>query len=134
MLRQALKQYCTHQRLIAAILMVFVLGVQFVNLRSNSHTQVAHRHVHDNGHVNKAYADRGHDQFAAKANGLRSHAHSHQHDPGDHSHDLPLRMVLAAVQFSFIPIWHTEVALPFRSVVVHPLERPPKSTVEASFA
>jgi hypothetical protein len=111
--------------------MVFVLGVQFVNVLSNSHTQVAHRHSGASGHASKVHAGHGHDRLTAKAKPARVHVHSHQHDPGDHTHDLPLRRVLAVIQFSFMPVWHPEAELPFRSVVTHPLERPPKSTAIA---
>jgi hypothetical protein len=128
-----LNRYCTHHRLIAAILMVFVLGVQFVNALSNSHTQFAHRHG-GSEHAGKAHTNRGHDQLIMKSKGVRTHAHAHKHDPSDHSHDFPLRLVLAAYQLTFMPIWHTEAAFPFRSVVVHPLERPPKSTAVAPLA
>jgi ABC-type nickel/cobalt efflux system permease component RcnA len=129
-----LKRFCVHHRLIAAILVVFVLGVQFVNALSNSHSQVTHRHADAGAQAANAHADHGHGHLAVKAKMARAHAHSHQHDPSDHTHDLPLRMVLAAVQFTFVPIWHAEAALPFRSAVVHPLERPPKLIVPESLA
>ncbi|WP_020651452.1 hypothetical protein [Massilia niastensis] len=124
-------RHCTCQRLIAAILVVFVLGLQCMSVLSTSHTRMAHRHADHSQSVGTAQADHGHHQLATKAKEARAHVHSHQHDPSDHTHDFPLRLVLAVVQFSFLPIWHTEAALPFRSVVVHPLERPPKPAVLA---
>jgi hypothetical protein len=124
-------RYRAHQRLIVAILMVLVLVAQCVNALSNSHTRVAHRHA-GSGHIGKAQAVHGPGLPLANVKAARTHVHTHQHDPADHTHDLPLRQVLAAVQFSFMPTRHAEVTMPFRSAVVHPLERPPKTGI-ASF-
>jgi hypothetical protein len=122
----------THHRLVAAILVVLVLGMQFVNVLSNSHTRVVHRH--GQGKAMAGQADVGHAQGLGAAKGKGAHAHAHQHDPGDHSHDLPLRRVMAVIQFSFLPVWHTETVAPIRSALVRPLERPPKPAGDASIA
>jgi hypothetical protein len=125
-------RYRAHQRLIVAVLMVLVLVAQFVNALSNSHTRVAHRHA-SGGHVGKTHSAHDPRLSVTKAKAARTHVHTHQHDPADHTHDLPLRQALAAVQFTAMPTWHTEAAVSFPSAVVHPPERPPKPTAIASF-
>jgi hypothetical protein len=124
--------HCTHARLIAVILMVMLLGLQFVNVLSNSHTLVVHRHAPGKEVAAKAHP--AHEQVAMKAKAARPHVHVHRHDTGDHSHDLPLRRVPAALVFSFAPLRHLEVSAPIRSVVTGPLERPPKPTAATPFA
>lgn len=125
-------RHCTHGRLIAVILMVMLLGLQFVNLLSNSHTLVVHRHAPGKEAAAKAHP--AHQQVSVKAKAARPHVDVHRHDAGDHSHDLPLRRVPAALVFSFAPVLHLDVNAPIRSVVTGPLERPPKSTAAAPIA
>jgi hypothetical protein len=127
-----LERSFSHHRLIAAVLVVLVLGMQFVNLLSNSHTRVVHRHGHGKAVAGQAHA--AHTQGLGAVKGKGAHAHAHQHDPGDHSHDLPLRRVMAAIQFSFLPVWQQDAVAPIRSALVRPLERPPKPAGDASIA
>jgi hypothetical protein len=53
--------------------------------------------------------------------------HSHQHDPADHSHDVPLPPSARVAAFSFSPFWEMAPLVPQGSRAPLPLERPPKA-------
>lgn len=111
-------------RWMTAILMFFVLGLQLVNAQSTSHLQLEHRHpaaaVHDSA------AGTGHQHEHDVAPDDEGREHTHKHNPGDHTHDLPLRLVGAAIEFAFMPDWLPAIPVSVRSNTLYPLERPPR--------
>lgn len=111
-------------RVIAAILMFFVLGLVFVNARSTSHGQFEHHHVdggHHAGEDGKQYGD-----AAITASSGIDTDHWDQHDPGDHTHDVPLRFILPVAALTFIEVWQPDRPIPFRNSLLFLFERPPK--------
>ncbi|SFV11642.1 hypothetical protein [Pseudoduganella namucuonensis] len=122
------------QRVIATILVFFVLGLLFVNACSTSHSQLEHRHAAAGalqGDVEPAH-DHDHDhEDAGAAPDVSGTKHTHKHNPGDHTHDVPLRLVLASVQFTFTPDWRPAPPVPVVSHTLDPIERPPKPPASA---
>ena len=117
-------------RVIAAVLMFFMLGLQFVNAQSTSHLQFEHAHQKA---ASPEAAGHGHhhDEDLAPADDEPARKHTHKHDPGDHTHDLPLRLVLAGIAFAFLPDWRPAAPVTVDSKTLDPLERPPKSAAAA---
>ena len=114
-----------HCRSIAAIVMFFMLALQLVNAHSTSHLQLEHGHPVATAHGSAAESGHHHDHDdAAPDDGAKKH--THKHNPGDHTHDLPLRLFRAAIEFAFMPDWHPAAPLAMYSNILDPLERPPK--------
>lgn len=111
-------------RWMTAILMFFMLGIQLVNAQSTSHLQLEHRHPAIA--INDGAADTGHQHEQDAAPDDEREEHTHKHNPGDHTHDLPLRLAGATVEFSFLPDWLPAIPVSVRSNTLYPLERPPK--------
>lgn len=109
-------------RWMTAILMFFMLGLQLVNAQSTSHLQLEHRHPAVAVHESAAGTDHQHDV----APDDEREEHAHKHDPGDHTHDLPLRLAGANIEFALMPDWLSAIPVPVRSNTLYPLERPPK--------
>jgi hypothetical protein len=116
----AVKSRSPTDRVIAAMLLIFMLGFLCVNAHSTSHGQFKHSHHPEDSH----HAGHHHDDTDAAP---ASTEHSHPHDPLDHTHDIPLRMLISnAVEPTFFRGWLPRIPHPFHSAVLIPLERPPK--------
>ena len=121
-------------RLIAAMLLIFLIGFLFVNAHSSSHGQLSHRHQSDigNGQHVAGNHDAGHrhDDGHDDGPGVKpaSTEHTHPHNPLDHTHDIPLRMTMTiTTEPSFFRGWLARAPLPLHTTFLIPLERPPKS-------
>ncbi|RJG08398.1 hypothetical protein [Massilia cavernae] len=121
-----MKLGCSHYRLIAAIVMFFMMGLQFANGHSTSHLQLEHRHPGVAAYESAADGGHHHDHDDVPTLDEESEKHTHKHDPGDHTHDLPLRLVRATIEFAFLPDWHPATPVSVHSNTLYPLERPPK--------
>lgn len=111
-------------RVIAAMLLIFMLGFLCVSAHSTSHGQFKHsHHSEDSHHLGDGRQDAGHHHDDTDA----ATEHSHPHDPLDHTHDIPLRMVISnAAEPTFFRGWLPRIPHPFHSAFLIPLERPPK--------
>lgn len=114
-------------RAIAAVVLLFlVLGLLFTNAKSTSHEQVEHTPHADSSH----HAQSGdHDPEGSAASELGGAGHSH--DPTDHTHDIPLRFLLAAALPALMQNWEARPTAVLHSIPSFPLERPPKFVILA---
>jgi hypothetical protein len=112
-------------RVIAAMLMFFVLGLVFVNARSTSHGQFEHHHVDGGHHISEDGKQYG-DAAITASPGFHTDHSEDQHDPGDHTHDIPLRFILAVAALTVLQSWHPDRPIPFRNSLLFLFERPPK--------
>lgn len=117
---------CTNCRWMTAILMFFMLGIQLVNAQSTSHLLLEHRHPAVAANESAAGTGHQHEDEDDAAPEDEREGHTHKHNPGDHTHDLPLRLAGPSVEFSFMPDWLPAIPVPVRSITLYPLERPPK--------
>lgn len=109
-------------RVVAAVVLFFVFGFLFISAKSISHELVEHaQHADGSRHTQQVEHD---DDSAALS--VSDSGHSHEHDPSDHTHDIPLRLVLASQEPAFVPTWEASTPFPLHSISIFPLERPPK--------
>lgn len=109
------------------MVLFFLFGLLFASAKSTSHEPVTHTQHTDASH----HAQVGEHEDDSVAVHLDDAEHSHEHDPGDHTHDIPLRRTLAAVKSSFAPGWETQSSMSLYSISIFRLERPPKLTILA---
>lgn len=116
-------------RTIAAVILLFlVLGLLFANAKSTSHELVEHIQHADGTH----HAQSGdHDLESSAASNLGGAGHSHEHNPTDHTHDIPLRFLLAFVLPVFMSNWEPRPTAVLYSIPSFLLERPPKLLILA---
>jgi hypothetical protein len=110
-------------RTIVMVLIVSMLGLFIVSASSSSHIIVPHVHHDDVGAHLADEDDNDHHQSGA------GKKHTHKHNAGDHTHDIPLRPVglrHAIASFPEVRTWHLAG---FRSITILPPERPPKRAV-----
>jgi hypothetical protein len=119
-------------RLIAAMLLIFLIGFLSMSAHSSSHAQLRHRHFSQdkhqvsNGDHDPGHHDASHHEEPDAAPAATEHTHSH--NPLDHTHDIPLRTTIAVTPPpTFFRDWIASVPLPPPSAFLRPLERPPKS-------
>ena len=135
---------CSSRRVIAMLLLICVLGLQQSSACSTSHEQVRHSHrvdsashtadLHDGGttstndisyagHHGHSHDDDGDDDHYGHG---KKFSHVHDHNPGDHTHDIPLRPTIKPV--TALPPCGWQPALLAMPAVRHPLplERPPR--------
>ncbi len=106
-------------RVFAAILLLMVLGLSLVNAKSTSHELIATTQL-------AQHAPAG-DDDPEGADGLDAVSHqAHEHDPTDHTHDIPLRFSPSAALPSFLTSWEEQGASGMSGVHSFPLERPPR--------
>jgi hypothetical protein len=112
-------------RAIVMALIVSMLGLFIWSASSSSHIIVPHVH-HDDvaAHVSD---DEPHDFSKADL----AKKHTHKHNAGDHTHDIPLRPVPVRHQFTAIAESRTWYHTSFRSITPLPLERPPRHAAVA---
>lgn len=111
-------------RAIAAVILLFLVsGLLFANAKSTSHELVEHMQHADGTH----HAQSGdHDLEGSVASNPGDAGHLHEHDPTDHTHDIPLRFLLAGTLPVFMSNWETRPTAVLYSVPSFLLERPPK--------
>ena len=114
-------------RVVAAILLFMMLGLSLVNAKSTSHELIEYtQHAND---VQHAQAD---DDDPDGADGLDAVSHqAHEHDPIDHTHDIPLRFLPMVSLQSFLLSWEERRALSMSGIHSFPLERPPRLVPQA---
>lgn len=145
---------CCSRRVIAMLLLICVLGLQQSSACSTSHEQVRHSHrvdsashtadLHDGGSTaandiryagqhghshddNDGGGDHdGHGTHDEHGGHGKKFSHVHDHNPGDHTHDIPLRPTIKPV--TALPPCGWQPALLAMPAVRHPLplERPPR--------
>lgn len=108
-------------RVIAAVVLFFVFGFLFISAKSISHALVDHaQHADDSHHTQQVE----HDDDSVLS--VSDSGHSHEHDPSDHTHDIPLRLVLASLEPTFASTWEASTPSALYSISIFPLERPPR--------
>jgi hypothetical protein len=109
-------------RVVAAILLLMMLGLSLVNAKSTSHELIAYTQLaHDTQHTQAGGDDpEGADGFDAVS------YQAHEHDPTDHTHDIPLRFSPSAALPSFLASWEEQRASGMSGVHSFPLKRPPR--------
>jgi hypothetical protein len=109
-------------RVVAAILLFMMLGQSMVNAKSSSHELIAYTQLaHDTQHAPAGDDDLdGVDELDAVSH------QTHEHDPTDHTHDIPLRFLPTAALPSFLTSWEEQRASGMSGVHSFPLERPPR--------
>lgn len=139
---------CSSRRVIAMLLLICVLGLQQSSACSTSHEQVRHSHridspshaadLHDGdgtatadigaaGQHGHSHDDDGeHDAHGKHGGHGQKFTHVHDHNPGDHTHDIALRPTTKPV--TALPPCGWQPAPLAMPAVRHPLplERPPR--------
>lgn len=115
---------------IAIMLIAMLLGLVFSNALSRSHETTQHQQHDDGSYHADASEDDHHGHDHASDNGSEAVAfesgHTHEHDPTDHTHDIPLAMHLKVLLPTFLPHWEPDAIATLHSVATFPHERPPK--------
>lgn len=112
-------------RAVAVALIVSMLSLFIWSASSSSHITVPHAH---DGEVSAHVSDEELEDFSHASHGKK---HTHKHNAGDHTHDIPLRPVgprYSLALFTESRAWHF---VDFRSITHLPPERPPKHTIVA---
>lgn len=121
-------RYSVARAIAAVVLSFMVLGLLFANAKSMSHELVEHAQHADGAH----HAQSGdHDLEGPPVSDLGAAGHAHEHDPTDHTHDIPLHFLLAVALPAFLPNWQIRPAAVLYSIPSFPLERPPKFAILA---
>lgn len=111
-------------RVVAAILLFMMLGLSLVNAKSTSHELIEYTQ-----HANDAQAG---DSDLDGEDGSDAVSHqAHEHDPIDHTHDIPLRFLPMVSLPSFLPSWEERRASSMSGIHSFPLERPPRLVPQA---
>lgn len=113
-------------RLIMMIMMCLVLASSFANTKSRSHDLIEHwSHADGSYHM---FED--HHSSADEISAFSLDAdHSHKHDPSDHTHDIPLQLLLPNNCPTLMCGWELQPVSGTHSILAFLLERPPKSAV-----
>lgn len=121
--------YSAMRAIAAMVLLFLVLGLLFANATSTSHELIEHTQHADGSHHPQSG---DHDLEGFFADDLGAAGHSHEHDPSDHTHDIPLRFLLLAVASpAFLSNWEARPTAVLYSIPAFLLERPPKFTILA---
>jgi hypothetical protein len=110
-------------RAIIGILLFFMLGLSIVSAKSTSHTLIEHEQHADGSHH---APEKNHDQVDMGSPDGGETDHTHKHDPTDHTHDIPLRLLLTVNVLPLALLWESRVAAVLYPIPVFRLERPPK--------
>jgi len=95
-------------RLVAAFLLFFVIGLQFVSAKSTSHELDAHTEHADGSHHADA-SDVESDAVLVLLSDM-GQEHSHKHDPSDHTHDIPLHIAFERATSTFAAVWELSIS------------------------
>ena len=105
-------------RLILALMMISMLGLSLWGAKSGSHVLLPHTHQRD------ASPD---DADAIESSEL-SATHLHKHNPGDHTHDIPLLPVPFGVPSVTADDGYQRQTVRFPSVILPLPDKPPKAS------